>query len=95
MPQLSTQATASPPGSGRVSAAMMPISRLAVEPLRHHVAAQDEQRDRQDQLLVERDPHVLEDVVELALAPDDLHIGCHRQQDHHQRLAQHSSSQHQ
>ena len=55
---------------------------------RHHVAAQDEQRDRQDHFLVEADPHVLDDEVELALSPFQVNDRGDRQQDDEQRLPQ-------
>ena len=81
-------ATASPPGSGlrhRGQDADQPLRDGAA---RHDVAAQDEQRDRQDHLLVEADPHVLDDVLEVAAAPEQVNERGGREQHHQQRLAQ-------
>ena len=55
---------------------------------RHDAAAQDEERDRQDHLLVEADPHVLDNVLEIAAAPEHVHAGGSGKQNDKQRLSQ-------
>ena len=86
-------ATASPPGIGlrqRGKDADQPLRDGAA---RHDVAAQDEERDRQDHLLVEPDPHVLDDVLEVAAPPEQVNAGSGGKQHHQQRLAQNQQAQ--
>ena len=56
--------------------------------LRHYIAAQYEERNRQDELFVQPHPHVFNDVVVLAFAPGKLHKSANGQQNDNERLAQ-------
>ena len=71
-------ATASPPGSGFVSAARMRISRWAMEP--RVITLPHRMNSGIDRItsLSSADPHVLDDVLEVAAAPEQVHAGGDR-----------------
>src|SRR5204862_4827428 len=75
-------------GNGRGQGGEDVDDTLGYRAARHHVAAQDEQRDREDDLLVDAAPHVVDDVGEVALSPDEVHVRGNRKQDDEQRLTQ-------
>ena len=62
---------------------------------RHDAAAQHKHRDGQNKLFVQRDPHVLDDVVQLPASPDHMHDRSSAEQNHQQGLAHGQKKYHQ